>query len=78
MTRATYNKNTVFSFPRKSGLSNINKIAKLAKKKNAKLVDVKFGKKSILFTYSIGQNLICRSYPTVTKGIAGELARFHG
>lgn len=39
------------------------------------MLEVSFGKKSIHFTYDSGVGVIGFSYPSVPKGIKGELRR---
>lgn len=57
------------------GLSQISKIRKLANKKGTPLLEVNFRKKSIHFQYKSGFGVIGFSYPSIQKGIVGELRR---
>lgn len=60
-------------------MKKIDKIKKLALGRGTPLVSYIPGKKAVLFQYRIGEGRIRGiSYPTLAKGIAGELKRLSG
>lgn len=60
-------------------MKKLDRIKRLAEKKGTPLVAYLPGKTSVIFQYKIGEARIKGiSYPTLAKGIAGEIKRLGG